>query len=71
MNLPPNQATAITEHCTFPYDVEVFGLMSHTHKLGTTFTIDAWTPSSIENVYSSTDWAHPIYEQYEPPLPIA
>lgn len=69
--LPPNQETAITEHCTLPFDAEVFGLMSHTHKLGTTFTIDRWSSSDTENVYTSTDWAHPIYQTYDPPLPVA
>jgi hypothetical protein len=29
--IPPNQETVETSHCTVPYDVNVFGLMSYAH----------------------------------------
>lgn len=69
--LPPNQETVLTEHCTVPYDVEVFGLMSHTHALGTHFSIEKWSDGATEHVYDSTDWAHPIYQQMAPAMSVA
>lgn len=69
--LQPAQETEITEHCTIPYDAEVFGLMSHTHSLGTHFSIEKWSGGDTEHLYDSEDWAHPIYMQFGSPLSIA
>src|SRR5204863_1362573 len=57
---------SITEHCTVPYDVQVFGLMSHTHHLGTHFAIDKWVNGTSDHLYDSSDWAHPLYKQFSP-----
>ena len=69
--IPPNQVTNETDHCTVPYDVNVFGLMSHTHALGAHFSIEKWSSSGTEHLYDSTDWAHPVYQQHDPHLSIA
>ena len=69
--LPPNQESSATTHCTVPYDVEVFGLMSHTHKLGSHFSIEKWASGNTEHLYDSEDWAHPLYAQYEPTVSLA
>jgi hypothetical protein len=69
--IPPNDEVSSTSHCTVPYDVEVFGLMSHTHKLGSHFSIEKWTSSGSEHLYDSTDWAHPPYQEFDPTLSLA
>jgi hypothetical protein len=61
----------VTAHCTVPYDVEVFGLMSHTHALGSHFSIETWSEAKTEHVYDSTDWEHPPYNEYAPTIPLA
>ena len=68
--LPANQETSDTEHCTVPYDVEVFGLSSHTHSLGTHFSIERWAGGAGDHLYDSTDWQHPLYAEQDPPLSI-
>lgn len=70
-SIPPNQETSVTKRCDVPYDVEVFGLMSHTHQLGSHFSIEKATDQGMEHLYDSTDWAHPIYQQHTPPLSLA
>ena len=49
-----------------PYPVEVFSLMSHTHSLGTHFSIEKWTSGGTEHLYDSEDWEHPPYTEYSP-----
>jgi hypothetical protein len=73
INLPNGQETSNTTHCTIPYNAQVFGLMSHTHSLGTHFSIEKWTPppGGTTHLYDSTDWAHPPYLEFGPPLPLA
>lgn len=68
IELPAGETTEVTEYCTFDYDVEVFGLMSHTHRLGTHFTIREWSGGAGAQIYESTDWEHPIYQEYSPRL---
>ena len=69
--LLPNKESSFTTHCDVPYAVELFGLMSHTHALGTHFSIEKWTESSTTHLYDSTDWQHPPYEEYAPPVALA
>jgi hypothetical protein len=69
--IQPNQETSFTKHCTVPYGVEVFGLMSHTHGLGTHFSIETWKDGVTDHLYDSTDWKHPIYQQHNPPFSLA
>jgi hypothetical protein len=69
--LSPNQETSSTQHCTVPYDVEIFGLSSHTHKLGKHFSIERWAGGTGENLYESTDWSHPLYLQPDPRITLA
>jgi len=66
--LPPGQETSSTRFCEVPYDVEVFGLMSHFHELGTNFIIEAVTAEGTTQVYEDDDWAHPKYGEYWPPI---
>jgi hypothetical protein len=69
--IPPNQETVETSHCTVPYDVNVFGLMSHTHALGSHFAIEKWSNGETEPLYESVDWAHPVYQSFDPHLTLA
>ena len=69
--LGPNQESQATKHCTVPYAVELFGLTSHTHALGTHFSIEKWSAGQTEHIYDSVDWSHPPYDQHDPPLSLA
>jgi hypothetical protein len=69
--IPPNQETTATNHCTVPYDVRVFGLMSHTHALGSHFSIEKWSGGETEHLYESEDWAHPLYQEHDPHMLVA
>jgi hypothetical protein len=69
--LPPGKETSDTAKCSVPYDVEVFGLMSHFHELGTGFTIDAIRGGQSTQVYEDDDWKHPAYEAFMPPMLLA
>ncbi|HRE91902.1 MAG TPA: hypothetical protein PK095_22475 [Myxococcota bacterium] len=66
--LPPGEVTESTKRCSVPYDVEIFGLMSHFHELGTHFEVRAVTAGGTTLVYEDDDWAHPKYEAFDPPL---
>lgn len=70
--LLPGLEASKTDSCKVPYDVEVFGLMSHFHELGTLFTVEH-VPAGGEavHVYEDDDWAHPEYREYQPPLSLA
>jgi hypothetical protein len=69
--LPAGQTTMSTQSCAMPYNLEVFGLMSHTHALGTHFSIETITGGNTTHQYDSTDWAHPPYQNYTPLIDIA
>ncbi|MFT7583000.1 MAG: hypothetical protein ACI9MR_004686 [Myxococcota bacterium] len=67
--MEPGKEHSDDASCTVPYDVEIFGMMSHFHALGILFEVDlVRTDGTIERVYSDDDWAHPTYQEYDPPL---
>lgn len=66
--LPPGVETSDTASCQVPYDLEIFGLMSHFHELGEHFTIEAVQDGQSTLVYEDDDWAHPAYQEFDPPL---
>jgi hypothetical protein len=67
----PGEESSATQHCTVPYDVELFGLSSHTHSLGTHFAIEKWTSKGTAHLYDSADWLHPLRKGYSPTLSLA
>ncbi|NUN16148.1 MAG: hypothetical protein HUU55_21180 [Myxococcales bacterium] len=69
--LPPFMEISDTAMCKMPYDVEIIGIMSHYHKLGTKFTVDAWTPTGTTPIYEDDDSAHPKFQEYLPPISLA
>jgi hypothetical protein len=69
--LPPSQTTSDTAFCAVPYDVEVFGLASHTHALGSHFSIEKRTDAGTEHLYDSEDWQHPPFSVYSPTISLA
>lgn len=69
--LGPNQESQATKHCTVPYAVEIFGLTSHTHALGTHFSIEKWSGGQTTHLYDSVDWSHPPYDEHAPPISLA
>jgi len=60
-----------TTHCTVPYDVEVFGLSSHSHERGEHFSIEKWSGGGTEHLYDSFNWAEPPYLELEPTVSLA
>jgi hypothetical protein len=64
--IPPNGTTSDTTHCVVPYPIEVFGLTSHTHALGSHFSIEKWSESGTSHLYDSYDWQHPPYMDFAP-----
>jgi hypothetical protein len=66
--LPPETEISDTAQCTVPYDVEIFGLMSHFHELGTHFVVETVRGDETTNVYEDDDYAHPKYQVFDPPL---
>jgi hypothetical protein len=69
--LPPQSETSDTASCEMPYDVEIFGVMSHFHELGTRFEISAVRDGASKAIYEDDDWAHPAYETFDPPLSLS
>lgn len=69
--IPAGEEFSATQHCTVPYDVEVFALSSHTHSLGTHFAIEKWSPTGSTHLYDSSDWLHPVRLGLSPTLSLA
>jgi hypothetical protein len=69
--LPPGAETSDEATCAMPYDVEIFGVMSHFHELGTLFEIRATQDGETTKIYEDDDWAHPKYEAFTPPLSLS
>lgn len=66
--LPPGTMTSDTTFCNVPYDVEIFALTSHTHRLGVHFSIEKKVGSQLTHLYDSYDWEHPPYTEYAPTI---
>lgn len=66
--ISPNGSTSDTTHCAVPYPIELFGLTSHTHALGSHFSIEKWTDTGTTHLYDSFDWQHPPYMDMAPTL---
>ena len=57
---------SFTTECDLPYNIELFGLTSHTHSLGIQFDIEHVVGGAGEEIYSSNDWQHPMFGAYAP-----
>ncbi|HRI78630.1 MAG TPA: hypothetical protein PLR06_03765 [Cyclobacteriaceae bacterium] len=69
ITLKPNQRTVISKSFTMSSDISVIALTSHTHQLGEKFVIKIIGGTrNGEIVYTSTDWHHPQFVKYDPPL---
>ena len=69
--LQPGKVTTDTSKCSVPYAVEVFGLMSHFHELGTHFVVESIRGGEAEVVYEDDDWQHPKYQPFDPPMSLS
>ena len=68
-NLKPNQRTVISKTYSMTSDISVIALTSHTHQLGEKFVIKiVGGTRDGEIVYTSTDWHHPQFVSYNPPI---
>ena len=69
LTLYPGQRTTLTKTFTMSKDISVITLTSHTHQLGEQFVIKiVGGTRNGEIVYTSTDWHHPQFIKYDPPL---
>lgn len=72
INIPPESEHTEWTRCVFNRDVEVLFLASHTHDLGTLFTVAPF--DGVETVgeifYANDDLHTPKIVQYDPPLVI-
>ncbi len=68
--IPASSKATKTTACTVPYDIELFGITSHTHGLGIHFSIEKSTDAGKEHIYDSFDWQHPPYDEHKPTIAI-
>ena len=69
INIKPNQRTVLSRTFTMTSDISVIALTSHTHQLGEKFIVKiVGGTRDGEIVYTSTDWHHPQFVSYNPPL---
>lgn len=69
IEIPPMSQHTEWSRCVFNEDVEVLFLASHTHQLGTEFTIKPFDGQSVgAQFYRNDDWHVPNIVQYDPPL---
>ena len=69
ISLDPGQKTTLTKSFLISNSISVIALTSHTHQLGEKFVIRIVGGSrNDEIVYTSTDWNHPAYISYNPPI---
>jgi len=69
ITIPPKSEHSEWTRCVMNQEVEVRFLASHTHKLGTKFTISRFDGEEVGEVfYENDDWHDPKIIQYEPPI---
>ncbi len=66
--LPPGMETSGSAHCEVPYPVKVFGMLTHTHSLGTHTSVETKKGQAVEHLYDSYDWQHPPYQTWDTPF---
>ncbi len=69
ISLNPGELKTINKTFTVANGISVVALTSHTHQMGETFLIRISGGSrNNEVIYTSTDWHHPQYITYDPPI---
>lgn len=69
ITLPARVRTTLTKTFIMSKDISLITLTSHTHQLGEKFVIKIVGGSrNGEVVYTSTDWHHPQFIRYDPPI---
>ena len=69
IHIPAGETATEWSRCVMNEDVEVHFLASHTHELGTQFTIRQFDGEDVGDViFSNDDWHDPKITQYDPPL---
>lgn len=71
--LPAHMETAVASFHDAPPGAHFIGMASHTHALGVRATIHRATSDTeyTELLHTSTDWAHPPFDTFEPALVLA
>lgn len=69
LNLSAKQRTTVTKSFVTDKKITIISLTSHTHQLGEKFVIKInGGPRNGEIVYTNTDWRHPSFTTYDPPI---
>ncbi len=69
ITLNPSVRTTLSKTFTVSKSISVITLTSHTHQLGEKFVIKiVGGTRNGEVVYTSTDWHHPQFNKYDPPI---
>lgn len=70
IEIPPESTHTEWSRCVMTEDVEVHFLASHTHALGTEFTVKRFDGETVSDdiIYINDDWHSPLIQQFEPPL---
>jgi hypothetical protein len=69
IEIPPNSTHTEWSRCVMNEDVEILFVASHTHAIGTLFTVAPFDGKEAGEVfYSNTDWHTPQIVQYDPPM---
>ena len=69
IQIPAGGEATEWSRCVMNEDVEVIFLASHTHELGTNFTIRTFDGENVGDIiYTNDDWHDPKITQYDPPL---
>lgn len=69
ISIPPQSEATEWSRCIMNEDVDIHFLASHTHELGTNFTIRTFDGKDVGDViFSNDDWHDPKITQYDPPL---
>jgi len=69
IEIPPESTHTEWSRCIFNEDVEVLFLASHTHELGSRFTIAPFDGEATGDIlFDNENWESPMITQYDPPL---
>ncbi len=72
ISLNPGEQKTIVKSFLMSSSVSILSVTSHSHELGKTFVIKiVGGPRNGETIYTNTDWHHPPFITFDPPIQLA